>query len=107
MPDRFPDDGGRERLLCRPSAVWLPAARAQTVTSCQTTTTPPLLPIISDSTPGWSAKTSGKRTALVGDIDGDGNDELVMLVQGQVQIWHWTDRLDAHPWRSAKTFVRK
>jgi hypothetical protein len=68
-------------------------ARAQTVASCKTTAAPPLFPLIGDnSSAGWSATTSvaaAKNQFVLGDIDGDGNDELVTLEQGQVQISRW------------------
>jgi hypothetical protein len=61
------------------------AARAQSVANCQTTSTPLVFPLIADGTTelnGWAGDTD-LPTALasfaVGDIDGDGNDELVSL----------------------------
>jgi hypothetical protein len=73
---------------------FLPApARAQTVASCKTTVAPPLYPLIGDkSLAGWSSTTSvaaAKNQFVLGDIDGDGNDELVTLEQGQVQVSRW------------------
>src|SRR5262249_44109432 len=61
----------------------LPApAHAQAVASCQTTKAPVLYPQISDNTPGWQpipGLTINKQHFVLGDIDGDGNDELVTL----------------------------
>jgi hypothetical protein len=62
-------------------------ARAQLVANCQTTSAPSLFPFIADESPndelnGWAADTdspTAHATFAVGDIDGDGNDELVSL----------------------------
>ena len=78
-------------------------ARAQAVASCQTTQAPTLYPRMSDNTPGWSplpGLTTYKRHLVLGDIDGDGYDELVTLppangsngfsaTQNTIQVSHW------------------
>jgi len=85
----------------------LPApARAQTVASCQTTKSPALFPYIADNaTQGWGpslSPTAARASFAVGDIDGDGNDELItvppvpqsnQLAMAQVSHWNqsgWT-----------------
>lgn len=62
-------------------------AGAQLVANCQTTSAPSLFPFVADETSidplnGWAADTdlpTATATFAVGDIDGDGNDELVSL----------------------------
>ena len=75
------------------SLPWL--MHAQTVASCQKTAPISYPPYVDTSatTPGWSPTASvsyAKTHMVLGDIDGDGEDELVALTpQNQIQVWHW------------------
>jgi hypothetical protein len=67
---------------------------AQAVAQCQPTA-PALYPPFVDTTtttPGWDPDTSpyqAKTKLVLGDVDGDGDQEIVALNQGQIQLWHW------------------
>ncbi|HEY7388073.1 MAG TPA: VCBS repeat-containing protein [Bryobacteraceae bacterium] len=70
---------------------YTPPAGAQSASSCQPA--PPFInPAFSDQSSGWSATTSvaaARGQLAVGDINGDGNDELITLIKGQIQVWNW------------------
>ena len=67
---------------------------AQSVAQCQPTA-PTLFPLFVDTTsttPGWDITPDpayAKTHLEMGDIDGDGDQEIVALNQGKVQLWHW------------------
>jgi hypothetical protein len=68
--------------------------QAQSVAQCQPTA-PALYPPFVDTTsttPGWDPGQTAayaKTHLVLGDVDGDGEQEIVALNQGQIQLWHW------------------
>jgi hypothetical protein len=72
-------------------ACTLSPASAQLV-SCQTPPPPFRIPALSDSALGFplsSDQANVHNQFVVGDIDGDGNDELITILNGDVRIWRW------------------
>lgn len=71
-----------------------PLMPAQSVAQCQPTA-PALFPPFVDTTsttPGWDPNATpayAKTHLVMGDVDGDGDQEIVALSQGQIQLWHW------------------
>ena len=78
----------------------IPAAAQIAVSSCQVSP-PQHFPAYTDSTPGWSSKQAAsqvKDLIAVGDVDGDGYDELVAILPGQntVEVWRWAQTTWTH-----------
>ena len=71
-----------------------PLTLAQSVAQCQPTA-PALYPPFVDTTsttPGWDPGQTAafaKTHLVLGDVDGDGDQEVVALNQGKIQLWHW------------------
>jgi hypothetical protein len=68
-----------------------PLTLAQSVAQCQPTAPAPYPPF-ADTVPGWSAYNTAvyaKTHLVLGDVDGDGDQEIVALNQGKIQLWHW------------------
>ncbi|HEY3835175.1 MAG TPA: VCBS repeat-containing protein, partial [Bryobacteraceae bacterium] len=70
----------------------LSPASAQ-LASCQTPAPPFKIPSFADANIGFplnsSTMASPHNQFVTGDIDGDGNDELVTILNGEVRIWRW------------------
>jgi hypothetical protein len=80
------------------ASLLLTQAQAQVVSTCQPTP-PNHFPPYGDSTPtsvtGWSTADSAadaKSRLVIGDIDGDGYDELIALPkdQNKIEVWRWS-----------------
>ena len=71
-----------------------PFTQAQSVAQCQPTA-PVLYPSFIDTTtttPGWDPNPTApyaKSHLVLGDVDADGDQEIVALNQGKIQLWHW------------------
>ena len=67
------------------------AARAQLAT-CQTPAPPFKIPAFTDTAIGWpltGSQSDPHNQFVVGDIDGDGNDELITILNGDIRAWRW------------------
>jgi hypothetical protein len=66
-------------------------ARAQLVT-CQTPAPPFKIPAFTDTAIGWPLKgdqSNPHNQFVVGDLNGDGNNELITILNGEVRIFRW------------------
>src|SRR5579863_9329253 len=79
----------------------LSPASAQLV-SCQTPAPPFKIPSFTDANIGFPLNSTTMANPhnqfVTGDIDGDGNDELVTILNGDVRVWRW---LSSGGWASA------